>query len=492
MVITKIAGFAMEMTLAALYGAGTIADAFVLAHSIPLTLMPIITIFVLNSYIPMYFRVTDKIKFTRNIMTLLLIVGLFISLVFTFFPDSLVRLFGFRLPPETFDVAVFFMRYMAWVIVFAFFSGIYDSYLQANEVFFSSGVHTVFQRLAIILGLILGYVSGYNLLIALAPAVGNALSMMFLAARCKKYGYVYKPYMNTRSSELKQLIILGSPVFFIVVFNQINAIISRNFAASLPVGSISHLNYSNGIAMLFTATVGAVLTVVLFPHMSRLVAENNSARANNALTSGITFMTLFILPICAGLFILAEPGVRILFQRGAFTPEDTIRTAACLRMFTIFIYTQSINALIVRAFNAVNNTKTPTIISVVALAIGIFLQLLLMRFLAAEGLALAASLTSLLAMILLLAVLQKKLGRLGLREKLPEFAKIAAATGFMGLGLWYVAKMLPLMTAPLYQSILLCIAIVIVAAIVYGVLLLLMRSKVAHDSKTEIIKLISK
>jgi len=478
-VLTKIAGFALEVTLATLYGAGTVTDAFVIAYSVPGLAIVIVTALI-SGFIPMYHKVNDQAKFMRNIMTCLIIIGLLFSVIFTINPGWIVRLFALRLPPETFELSVYFVRYMVWSTVLVFLVEVFTAHLQINGAFFASGIQTVFSKAIVIGGLILGAVFEYNLFIALAPVIGNVLRMMFLALSSRKHGFFYRPYLDFKSPELRQLLILCSPILLMTIFGQLTEIINRNLAAALPVGSISHLNYSVRTVSLFTLA-GSLLVTVLFPHMSKLAADDNIERLRNSLTSGIIYITATMLPVSVGLFFLAQPGVRMLFQRGAFTVEDTIQTAACLRMHAIIPLVGSLAPLLIRAFHACRNTKTPAYTSVVATIAGIGLSFVLIQPFGAEGLALAFSLSGLLGLILLLIFIRKKIGRLGLRSNFPEFFKIISATAIMGLVVWFAAYALPLMESPFLLSILLCAAIVVLAVIVYGGLMVMLKSKTAHE-----------
>jgi len=478
-ILSKIAGFSMEMVLAMFYGAGVTTDAFVLVYSIPATLLIVVSSLT-SGFIPMYYQVKTSTNFMRNIMTMLLIIGVLFSGVFTIYPEWIIRLFAARLPPDTFELSVFFTRYMVWSATLILFSEVYSAHLQIKSAFFAFGIQTVFRKITVIIGLILGALLEYNLFIALAPVVGNALCVLFLGWNCRKHGYVYKPYLDVRSHELKQLLILCGPVFFTTAINQINAIISRNFASSLPVGSISHLNFAFTITSIFTLA-GGILITVLFPLMSKLAAEGNLDKLKNTLVTGILYTTVIMLPVSVGLFILAEPVVRILYQRGEFIDMDTFQTATILRMYAATVFAGSIIPLLMRGFHACRDTKTPAIQAFIATIVGIGLNFVFIRPFGAEGLALAYSLSSLLAVFLLLIFFSKKIGSLRLRSNLFEFMKIAIATVIMGIGTRYAMNFLPLMDVSVLHFILLCAALVTTAAIVYGGLLLLMRNKIAHE-----------
>jgi len=477
--LAKTMGFIREIALAAFYGAGTISDAFILACAIPDTLLYFISVSAASSFIPMYHRAEDKTRFTQNIMTCLILIGLLVSVIFTVFPGALVKLFAFQINMETFELAEYFVRYMIWSAIFILLTQIYNARLEIEGKFFSAGMRSVWLNATIIIGIILSAASGCSLTAALAPVAGAALCMFSLAAVCRRQSYTYRPYLDIHSPELKQILLLMCPLFLSTAAVEIKTIIDRNFAALLPVGAISSLNYANKMTLLFIALIGQPLFTVLFPYMSRLAADDDIVHLKSVLTRGIAYIMVITLPICIGVIVLAQPGVRVLFQRGLFTADDTIHTASCLVMYAPILISGSINPLLMRVFYAGQNTRIPAIISIVTLIASITFNFLLMGPLGAKGLALSTSLSSMLTIPLLLVFLRKKLGPLGTRSHLPEFVKLVFAAGVMGAGAWFAANALPLMSVPALQSILLCSALAAAAALVYIVLLLLLKSSIA-------------
>jgi len=480
-VIAKLTGFAREVIIAGSYGVGTFSDAIILAFTIPETLLMFISAPVIASFIPMYHRVDNKVGFSRNIMTCLLLIGLVFSAVFTLVPEVTVRLFAFNLAPETFELTVFFVRYMVWTAIFMLLTDIYSARLEIEGAFFYAGIRSIWRNVIVIIGLILGAVFDYNLFIALSTVVGNALCMFVVAMGCRKHGYVYRPFLDIHSPELKHLLILCGPVLLSKASLQINLIINRNFAASLPDGTISYLHYSHRVAVLIVALFGHALFIVLYPHMSKLAADGDFDRLKNTISQGIVYIMALMLPLCIGMVILAQPGIRILFQRGSFTTEDTIFTAACLRMYAPLLIFTSLSSLLMRAFYAIQNTKIPAVVSFVTVIASLGLNFILIRPLGAEGLALAVSVSGLFATGLLLFCLHNKLGSMGLKKHLPELLKITLASCVMGAGIWFVSNMLPIMSVPIWQSVLLCTLLVLVATLLYFLVLFFQRSKIVYE-----------
>jgi putative peptidoglycan lipid II flippase len=488
--LAKLTGFAREIVLAAFYGAGTTSDAFILAFTIPDMLLLFVSASVASSYIPMYYRTEDKTKFTRSLMSYLLIIGLVFSAIFTAFPQVLARLFAAQADAETLALASYFLQYMVWSAPFILLTDIFNAQLEIYGNFFSAGIRSMWRNGVVILGLVIGAISGQNIYIAMAPVVGSALCVASLALACRKQGFAYRPEIVSHVSEIKQMLFIAAPIFLSTSVNEINTIVSKNFAASLSSGAISALNYSSKVHVLLVSLIGSPLIIVLFPHMSKLASDKRIGEIKNTLTRSILFLTGIMLPICIGAILLAQPLIRIMFQRGNFTEMDTVETASCLQMYALMLVTSSIISLLIRGFYVLKDAKIPARISIAAAGVNIAAVFLLAKPMGVQGLALATTMSSWFNAALLLVFLRKKLGHLGLRNNWAEFMKIAFASLFMGGGVWFIASKLPLMTTGTLWSLILCGVVAAVGAIVYATLLMFFRSKVAFEVAIMILKFI--
>lgn len=487
--LAKLSGFAKEAVLAAFYGAGAFSDAFVLASVIPDTLLGFVSASVAASYMPVYYEAKNKNRFTSNVITCLVFIGLAFSVFATLFPKPLVRLFAFHLAPETSELAAYFVQYMAWAAIFILLIEIYNARLEIEGDFFSAGIRGIWRNGMVIVGIAVGALSGYPIIIALSPAAGSVICMLLLAAGCRKHRFRYKPHIDLRAPEIKQMLLLISPMLITMAIHDINLIINRNFAASLPAGSIASLSYASKLQALFSMLIGQSLTTVLFPQMSSLAVSDDMEQLRNMVAKGITYIAAVAVPLCFGVAVLARPAVRILLQRGAFTAEDTLRTAMCLATYAPLIVTYSVNGLLTRTLHATKTAATHARVSAIMVAINVVLNILLIKPLGIQGLALSSTLASASAMGLLLICLRGKLGGEAIREFLAEFVKFIFAAGVMGICVYFAANKLPLMSAPAWQSAFLCAMLAAVAAVIYFVALLFLRSKITFELLKAIIKL---
>ena len=127
---------------------------------------------------------------------------------------------------------------------------------------------------------------------------------------------------------------LIAPVLIGVAVNQINTIVDRTIASTLVEGSISALNYATKLNQFVMGMFIVSISSVVYPMLSKLSSENNKEQFNKSITS-VNTVTLLVIPISIGAIILANPIVKLLFQRGEFDVRATQMTAVALIFYSI-------------------------------------------------------------------------------------------------------------------------------------------------------------
>jgi putative peptidoglycan lipid II flippase len=184
----------------------------------------------------------------------------------------------------------------------------------------------------------------------------------------------------------------------------------------------------------------ALATAVL-PSLSKQAAVGDMEGLRSSFSYALRLVFFITIPAMTGLIILREPIVRLLFQRGAFDPSTTRLTADALLYYAVGLWAFSGVRIVVSAFYALQDTKTPVKIAVISLIVNIFLSILLMGPMLHGGLALATSVASAVNLILLIVALRKRLGRIEGHNILRSVVKSAVCAAVMGfviglVGLW--------------------------------------------------------
>ena len=182
------------------------------------------------------------------------------------------------------------------------------------------------------------------------------------------------------------------------------------WASLLPVGTISALYYADRIAQLPLGVVGIAIGTALLPLLARQLraGQADSAMANQ--NRAIEFGLLLSLPAAVALWLLSDPIIRVLFERGRFGPDDTLRTASALAAFVVGLPAFVLVKALTPGFFAREDTRTPLYIAIVAIVVNVALNAIFLygTNLAQVGIALATSLSGWLNAAMLAFVLHRR------------------------------------------------------------------------------------
>jgi putative peptidoglycan lipid II flippase len=219
---------------------------------------------------------------------------------------------------------------------------------------------------------------------------------------------------------------------------QISTMLDVVWASLLPVGTISALFYADRIAQLPLGVVGIAIGTALLPLLARQLraGQVQSAMANQ--NRAIEFGLMLSLPAALALWLLADPLIRTLFERGRFGPDDTLRTASALAAYAVGLPAFVLVKALTPGFFAREDTRTPLYIATGAIVVNIVLNIVFLygTTLAQVGIALASSLSGWLNAVLLAVVLRRR-GQWVPDERLASRSiRMVGATVGMGLVLW--------------------------------------------------------
>ena len=250
-------------------------------------------------------------------------------------------------------------------------------------------------------------------------------------------------WLPRRSPEVREIVLLMGPGVFGAAIYQINLAASRVFAFNLNESAASHINYASRLMELPMGVFALAVTTVVFPLLAAHAVSGNGAAFAGAFRRGILMNAAITLPAGAGLALLAQPIVRLLFEGGAFTAADTEGCAKVLVVFACALPFYAIATLCTRAFHAVKDLRTPVKAATASLVVNLVLSPVLPHWFGTPGLA-AASNVAMVVQALMLAH--------AVRRRFPEtrqaalgggLLKVLAATVVMGVALLACWRQLP-------------------------------------------------
>jgi len=224
-------------------------------------------------------------------------------------------------------------------------------------------------------------------------------------------------------------------------------------ASSLAEGTISALNYASRLNWLPYGLVAISIVTVLYPSITEFAVKGEEERIGAAVGRGLQLLAFIMIPSTFGLSLLRVPIVRLAFERGAFSPEDTLLTANALLFYSLGLVWISWRELLNRTFFAFQDTATAMKIGVVSMVANIGFNLALIRPLGYRGLALGTSLAAFTAVCLLLYRLNSAVRTFHMGSLLLGLLKIFVSSGLMAGAVWWVRDALFLPQGLLNQTV---------------------------------------
>jgi len=469
--ISRVLGIIRDWLLAKTFGAGPDLDAYFAAFRIPDFVFNILIVGgVTVAFLPLfseYFSKNQKEawQFTNNTLNVFLFFLIFLCLILFIFTPSLTKLItpGFSGPQLI--KTIFLTRLIFLSPVFFGLSAIFSGILQYFNRFLVYSLCPILYNLGIIFG-ILFLTSPFGISgVVIGVILGAFLHFAIQIPSAISCGFKYQPILNLKDPGIRKVFLLMIPRTFGIAVQQINLIIIIAIASTLAAGSIAIFNFANNLQYFPIGIIGVSFAVAIFPTLSRNWAENKKEELVKNFASVLCQILYLIIPISVLIFTLRNQIVEIILRHGQFSKLSAVLAAQSLGLFCLGIFALSLIPVIFRVFFSLQDTKTPTLISVISMIFNIILSFYftwLLKFenffqtfvknnfslqgiedIAVLGLPLAFSAAAIFQLVFLLIFLYKKIGSFKLREILNSFLKILVAAIFMLFGIYSILHFSP-------------------------------------------------
>ncbi len=476
--ISRLFGFARDIILAHLFGAGAMADAFFVAFRIPNLFRRLFGEGAFSqSFVPVLgeYRaqrtpeearafvadISGWLALTLALVTVLGVLGASV-VVYAIAP-------GFAGDPEKFRLTVELLRitfpYLFLISLVALAGGILNTHGQFTVPAFTP----VFLNLSIIVTAVFWapHLAQPVIAVAWGVLIGGVIQLLFQFPALKRLGYLQLPRLRRRDPGVAKVLRLMGPAAFGASVAQVNLFLNTILASLVGANVVSYLYYSDRLVEFPLGVFGVALGTVVLPLLSRQAAER-SEQFPKTLDWALRLTWLIGLPATVGLLILAQPLLISLFRYGAYTAEDAWQSSLSLIGYGIGIIPIIAARVLAPAFYAQQNTRTPVRFGMISVAVNIAISLALAWPLQQLGLALATSTAALVNAILL----WRRLRHDGLYQTEPGWLIFLLKSGTMALIMGLVLFWLRGNTAlwldlPLWERLLRILGLVSLAALLY-------------------------
>jgi putative peptidoglycan lipid II flippase len=445
--LSRVVGLVRESVARYYFGTVGPINAFEVAFLIPNTIRALVADAALSSaFVPVFSELLEKGERKRawrvaSSLLWLVLLGLGgLTALFIVISPWVMRLFGYG------GAAVGFSRVLFPIVLLLGLSGIVVGVLNSYEHFTVPAFSPVLWNVAIIVGLVLGvprahsettqlYVYAFSIL--LATLLQLFLPVPWLRNRDGKLQRV----LDWRDPAVKRTLKLMVPITLGLGLINFNAFVDTLFAARLldKYQAPSSINAAFRLYIFPQGMFSVAVATVLFPTLARMATRNNMDGFRSTVSSGMRQIAFMLIPASVICAVLAVPIVRIVYQRGDFTPDQTHVVAACLAAFSLGLTFNGAMLMLNRGFFSLQTAWVPTWVAIGNLGLNAALDASFYR-LGIWGIPLSTSLVNIAGTVALLIFLRKRLGRLDLGRTADAVVRISVASlvvAGVAYGIWW-------------------------------------------------------
>ncbi|MAS86739.1 MAG: murein biosynthesis integral membrane protein MurJ [Micavibrio sp.] len=399
--LSRIGGFIRDIIMAAVLGAGPVADAFFIALKMPnmfrrITAEGALTVAFVPTYTEKQERegqdsASDYAGTVAGVLSAVLIP--FSILIIWLMPYVMGLLApGFEIGETRYTYGVEFSRITFFYLTLMSLAALMGGVMNAHNRFVPFAAAPVLFNVCLIGGLLIsGYFDTVGHALSWAVLFSGVLQFIFLWVCMKAYKIRFnfkKPIFN---SDIKKLFKLMGPGVVGAGVAQINLFVDVILASLLPAGAISALYYADRLNQLPLGIVGVAIGTALLPMMARAVSANDTQRASQLFFKSLFFGLLLALPAAVALGCISNTLIGGLFERGEFTADNTALTANVLKAYAIGLPAFILTKVYATFYFSRQDTITPVKISAVTTILNTLMSLAAINYLGIIGIALATS-----------------------------------------------------------------------------------------------------
>jgi putative peptidoglycan lipid II flippase len=468
--LSRILGLAREIVFTGLFGASkSIAnDAFVMAFRIPNLLRDLFAEGALSgAFVTVFsdYQVTrsekEAFRLSNLVTTLLIVVlGTLVVLGIIFAPQivSLIAS-GYRDDPEKFNLTVDLTRIMMPFILLVALAAQAMGILNARDKFGIPALSSSFFNIgslggglffAVLLadptfsdpwGRVLEHPERGIIGMSYGVLIGGFLQYAVQWPSLRRAGFRYRPMLSLNDPGIRRILRLMGPAVIGGAAVQVNIFVNSNFASTIPGdGAVKWLDCAFRFMQFPIGVFGVAIATATLPAISRSAALSETGEFRTTLAGSIRLALLLTVPSAVGLIVLAHPIISLIYEWGNFTSLDAAHTAATLAYYAIGLSGYSAVKILVPAFFALRDARTPMVISLISIFTNFVMNWALVRVLQERGLALSVSVVAMLNFVMLYVMMRRRLGRIDGKQTASVVSRILIAAGVMAVAVWFVSR----------------------------------------------------
>jgi putative peptidoglycan lipid II flippase len=424
---SRILGFVRIAFISAFFGAGGVADVINLTFSIPNNLRKLSAEGALSSaFIPVLSKSivrnpldrSEPVKIVRNLLSFQLIMLVPLCILCIIFAEPLISLILAEFTEQwQVDLAVSLFKWFINYLLFISISAVIMGALNSSNHFLIPAVTPILFSISVISSIIILHKHLGVFSMAVGVLAGGAAQIIFQLPKFKKYGFDFKPDFSFKNENFVTIIKQWLPVLATSSILTVTQTIAFRFASGLDEGSTSAITNAIVYWQFPYGIFSASISTVLFPKMSRQAGLGDTEGLKDTIQYGLRYLAALLIPSAIFLSVYGREIISVTIQRGMFTAENTNMTAKVLTAYSLGLLSSGAYNFMQRYFYSDGNYRVPFIITAVVAVIDIILSIWLKEtWLGVAGLALANTLAFTTGLIILLVLINRRLGGINLKK----------------------------------------------------------------------------
>lgn len=398
--ISRILGFIRDLLTASILGVNIYSDIFFVAFKLPNLFRRIFAEGAFTqAFLPSFINAHKKGRFSVSIFARIMGIVLLLSILVTIFSELTTKLIAFGFSDETVAIAAKYTAINFYYLDLIFIVTFLSALLHYRKHFATTAFSTALLNISLIGALLISQDMGKEaivLYLSWGVIIGGIMQVAVHIAAIKKVGMCKVFAVGLRSkkedrNDTKRFNRSFIPAIFGSSTAHISAFLDTFLASFLIAGSISYLYYANRILQLPLALFAIATATALFPTIAKALKRDDEKEAIRLLEKSFWILAFLLSMSALGAVVLNEEIISLLFERGAFTREDTLQSAQILSMYMIGLLPFGLAKIFSLWLYGKHMQKTAAIISAKALGVNIIFALILIVPMEAKGLALASS-----------------------------------------------------------------------------------------------------
>jgi putative peptidoglycan lipid II flippase len=446
---SRIAGLVREIVAAGYYGVSGPMSAFTIAFQVPNLVRSLFADAALQpAFVPIFTEQLEKKNYReafRLASTLLLLVTLVLGVVtalFVLLAPVIMPLFAPGFEGEILDLTVTLSQVLFPILIMLGVSGVVVGILNSYDRFGAFAIAPLFWNLTIIAVLVVLVPSfeGQDRIYAYAIGilVGTLVQLLIPTFDLRNTPFKFGWSFEWRNRDVRRVLLLMLPVTISLGLINFNLLINSLFGSLVSDEAPAAIDKAFRIYQLPQGIFSVAIATVLFPTLARFAARGAHDDLRATMANGMRQILFVLLPAAAAVLVLSEPMIRLVYQRGEFTPDQTTLVATALFWFAFSLPTNGLFLLLTRTFFSLQRPWIPSLIAAGNLVVTAGAALALYH-LGVGGIVASTAIATLTSVVAQCAILRQILGGLELGRLFrtgPRIALASAALALVSFGIW--------------------------------------------------------